>query len=234
MNFNHVKPQKGSEIVMNAILQRITSNELQPGSKLPSVVDLAASFDVGRSTIREALSALKAMGLIEIRHGGGTFVSKELPTSPPNAPHHLFEATESLQEVLEVRRSIEAGCVALAAKRRNEEDLIAFESIISNMKDILSDEQKGEQADVDFHLQIAKASHNKLFVQMMESITQRMQESMGQSRALWFYGELASAERLLQEHTDIYFAIKNQDIALAEKLMHLHLHKVDAVLQQFL
>jgi GntR family transcriptional repressor for pyruvate dehydrogenase complex len=57
---------------------------------------------------------------------------------------------------------------------------------------------------------------------------------MGQSRALWFYGELASAERLLQEHTDIYLAIKNQDVALAEKLMHLHLHKVDAVLQQFL
>lgn len=233
--FTNVKPQKGSDLVMEAIRQRILSNELKPGDRLPSVVELASSFQLGRSTIREALSALKAMGWLDIRHGGGTFVRKELPgTEQPSSVQPLFEGADSLKEVLEVRKYIEVGCVALAARNRTEADLSAMERTIALMKVVLSDERQGEQADVDFHLQIAAASHNKLFFQIMESLTHRLQESMGKSRALWFYGELASAERLLQEHTDIYQAIMNKDEALAEKLMLLHLQKVDAVLNQAL
>lgn len=233
--FTNVKPQKGSDLVMEAILQRIESNDLKPGDRLPSVVELANSFQLGRSTIREALSALKAMGWLDIRHGGGTFVSKELPKADQaGGAQPLFEGTDSLKEVLEVRKYIEVGCVVLAARNRTDSDLAVMERTIGLMRDVLADETLGEQADVDFHLQIAAASHNKLFLQIMESLTQRLQESMGKSRALWFYGELASAERLLQEHTAIFEAIRDQDEAMAEKRLLLHLQKVDTVLQQVL
>lgn len=231
--FTHVKPTKGSDLVMEAIRQRIESNELKPGDRLPSVVELAISFQLGRSTIREALSALKAMGWLDIRHGGGTFVSKTLPNAVPvSGAQPLFEGAETLKEVLEVRKYIEVGCAALAARNRTEEDMAAMERTIAVMREVLADETRGEQADVDFHLQIAAASHNKLLLQIMESLTHKLQENMGRSRALWFYGELASAERLLQEHTGIFQAIQDKNESLAEQRMLDHLQKVDTVLQQ--
>jgi GntR family transcriptional repressor for pyruvate dehydrogenase complex len=98
---------------MHQIKQQILAGGYAPAAKLPTVVELAASFEVGRSTIRDALSALKAMGWVDIRHGGGTFVSKILPNEIGKAHGGLFYKTESFQEVLEVRKFIEVGCATL-------------------------------------------------------------------------------------------------------------------------
>ncbi|OGX68399.1 MAG: GntR family transcriptional regulator [Paenibacillus sp. RIFOXYA1_FULL_44_5] len=234
MSFNQIKPQKGSEIVMQQLKQQIISGVYPPGSRLPSVVEFAAGFEVGRSTVREALSALKAMGWIDIRHGGGTFVCKELPNEEAAESFDLFDKTESFQEVLEVRRFIESGCAALAAKRRTQEDLDEIKATLEHMQDVLGNEQLGEQADVQFHLLIAQASHNTLLIQMMESLTHRLQESMKDSRRLWFYSERASAQRLLQEHQSIYEAIADKNEALASERTIEHISKVDAVLQRLL
>src|SRR4051794_23580344 len=109
MKFQYVQPQKGSEMVLEQIKERIISGDLPPGSRLSSVVDLAVNFGVGRSTIREALSALKAMGWIQIRQGGGTFVSTELPNDLNENESGtgfigLFHHAESIKEILEVRK----------------------------------------------------------------------------------------------------------------------------------
>ncbi|MNH97828.1 HTH-type transcriptional regulator LutR [compost metagenome] len=233
MVFQQVKPQKGSEIVMQHIKQQLISGAYLPGAKLPTVVELSASFQVGRSTIREALSALKAMGWVDIRHGGGTFVSKKLPTDEESdGSGGLFEQTESLQEVQEVRKYIEVGCASLAAARRTEEDLEQLKQILSHMEAALGNEEESEQADIRFHLHIAKASHNSLLIGMMESLTERLQESMKTSRRLWFFAERATAELLLQEHREIYEAIQAKNESLAAEKMMLHIHKVDAVVHK--
>jgi GntR family transcriptional repressor for pyruvate dehydrogenase complex len=231
MPYRQVKPQKGSEIVMQHLKQQIESGEYPPGTRLPTVVELAEGFEVGRSTVREALSALKAMGFVDIRHGGGTFVSKELPREAPGegAVAGLFYKAESLREVLEVRKFIETGCASLAALRRTDEDLRRLAETIEEMKQALSDEAIGEKADVRFHLQIAHASHNSLLVHMMESLTERLQDSMKVSRRLWFYSERATAERLFQEHTEIFDAIRKRDDRLAGETMMNHLRKVESV-----
>jgi GntR family transcriptional repressor for pyruvate dehydrogenase complex len=232
MSFTQVKPQKGSEIVLAHLKQQIISGEYPPGSRLPTVVDLSAGFNVGRSTIREALSGLKAMGWIEIRHGGGTFVSQKLPDEEtPTAD--LFTKTESLQEVLDVRTFIESGCASLAAKNHTDADIVELERILQHMASVLDDERLGEQADVAFHLQIAQATHNSLLIQMMESLSSRLQESMGDSRRLWFFSERASVDRLLHEHEGIYQAIRDRNEALASKRMTEHIAKVDSILRKF-
>ncbi|WP_248925242.1 FadR/GntR family transcriptional regulator [Paenibacillus hamazuiensis] len=233
MNFNRIKPKKGSEIVLEQIRTSIENGSLKPGDKLASVVELAGSFGVGRSTVREALSALKAMGWLDIQQGGGTYVSKELPRDKPASTGGLYQ-TEPFREVLEVRKFIEAGCASLAAKRRTESDLAGLENTLRTMADTLDDEAAGEQADIAFHLQIARAAHNSLLLQTMESLHQRLQDSMKESRRLWFYGERASAERLLAEHTAIYEAIRDGNEALAAERMAQHIDKVDAVLQKLL
>ncbi|WNR45711.1 FadR/GntR family transcriptional regulator [Paenibacillus roseipurpureus] len=230
-SFQSIKPQKGSDIVQEQLKQRIESGEYEPGYRLPSVVDLAAGFNVGRSTIREALSALKAMGWLDIRHGGGTFVSKVLPTETPLESGDFFHRKESIQEVLEIRKYIESGCAALAAKRRTKAELEHFEQTIARMHEVLEDEKASEEADLEFHLLIAKASHNSLFIQMMDSLTKRMQESMGDSRRLWFFSELASGQQLLEEHIGIYEAIRAQNETLASDRMMQHLLKVESVLE---
>jgi len=234
MSFNMVRPPKGSEIVQQHLLNRIVSGEYSPGSRLPTVADLASGYDVGRSTIREALSALKAMGYIDIKHGGGTFVSKQLPTDNDPNKNVLSPSMDSLREVIEARKYIESGCSALAAERRTEEDLEALDEIIQLMINSVDDETQSEVADAAFHLQIAKASHNLLMIQLMESLNQRMSESIGESRKLWFYSERASAERLLAEHLLIYEAIKTKDAVLASNTMLQHLSKVEQVIKKHL
>lgn len=228
MTFQQIRPQKGSEIVLQQIKMQIETGTYAPGSKLPTVVELAASFQVGRSTIREALSGLKAIGWVDIRHGGGTFVTNPLPIDSSS----LFDQGQTLQEVQEVRRFIEAGCASLAASRRTEENLTALRQILSTMEASLENEEESEQADIRFHLEIAKASHNSLMIGMMESLTERLQQSMKASRRLWFFAERASAEKLLQEHRDIVDAIETKDEQLAAEKMSQHIHKVDQVIQK--
>jgi GntR family transcriptional regulator, transcriptional repressor for pyruvate dehydrogenase complex len=228
MTFQQIRPQKGSEIVLQQIKMQIETGTYAPGSKLPTVVELAASFQVGRSTIREALSGLKAIGWVDIRHGGGTFVTNPLPIDSSS----LFDQGQTLQEVQEVRRFIEAGCASLAASRRTEENLTALRQILSTMEASLENEEESEQADIRFHLEIANASQNSLMIGMMESLTERLQQSMKASRRLWFFAERASAEKLLQEHRDIVDAIETKDEQLAAEKMSQHIHKVDQVIQK--
>ncbi|MCY9666620.1 FadR family transcriptional regulator [Paenibacillus alginolyticus] len=228
MTFQQIRPQKGSEIVLQQIKMQIETGTYAPGSKLPTVVELAANFQVGRSTVREALSGLKAMGWVDIRHGGGTFVTNPLPIDSSS----LFDQGQTLQEVQEVRRFIEAGCASLAASRRTEENLTALRQILNTMEASFENEEESEQADIRFHLEIAKASHNSLLIGMMESLTERLQLSMKASRRLWFFAERASAEKLFQEHRDIVDAIEMKDEQLAAEKMSQHIHKVDQVIQK--
>ncbi|WP_235941442.1 FadR/GntR family transcriptional regulator [Paenibacillus puerhi] len=233
MTFKPVRPQKGSDMVLHHLSEQIRSGYYPLGSKLPTVVDLAAGYEVGRSTVREALSGLKAMGLVDIRHGGGTFVCEALPPAPGEQDAaDFFRPIESLKEVLEVRKYIESGCAELAARRRTDTDLSAIESVLDRMRHTLGDEKQAEEADVDFHVRIAEASHNTLLLQMMLSLTQRLQENMSDSRRLWFFAERSSVELLLAEHTAIYEAIRDRNGALAGERMASHIGKVDRIVQK--
>ena len=228
-----IEARKGHEIVASHILEQIGNGELQPGQKLPSVVDLAAAYGVGRSTIREAISALKAMGWLDVRHGGGTFVCAELPGRASSGASDLFRDAESVLELLEVRKALETEAAALAAERRTEADLERMQGILLRMEQVLVDEDtsEGEQADVQFHTAIATASGNSLLLQLMDSLSLRLSESIRRTRELWFYEEKATAERLLEEHRSIYKAIEGRDKTAAAALIAAHLAKVENVLK---
>jgi len=229
------RPVKSYEWVMNELKLRLDRGEMRAGDRLPSVEELAKTYGVGRSTVREALSALKAMGLIDIRQGGGTFV-KDPPAAPPH-PSHLhpdswIERSENLRHLLEVRRLLETGSAALAARQRTEDDLRALSETLSGMRNNLHDEAYGEQADVRFHLQIAAATHNPVLIELMQSLSRKLHDSMRDMRALWFYAERSSAERLLKEHTAIYEAVAARDGEKAAARMEAHIMKVEQVLAE--
>lgn len=227
------KPLKSYEWVSRDLGDRILAGDLKPGDKLPSVVDLAAQYNVGRSTIREALSALKARGLLDIRQGGGTFVlAPPESQDEPAAREDWLDRADSLLQLLEVRKVLETGCASLAAKHRSADDLAAMQATLARMEEQLDDEAFGEQADVQLHEQIARSTQNPMLVELMKSLSQRLHESMRDTRTLWFYGEQQSARRLLEEHSGIIDAIRQQDAGQAASRMDAHLSKVEQVLRE--
>lgn len=233
MDNEFMNAPKSSDLLRNHILNQIKNGTLQPGQRLPSVVDLAVQYGVGRSTVREACSALKATGWLEIRQGGGTFVSKSLPAEK-SSMDQLIDHAADLNEILEVRKFIESGCASLASQRRNLKDLRAMEETLRLMSECMDDEEKSERLDLMFHMQIAHASHNALLLKMMDTLHQQLQSNMKDMRRIWFYGEASEVSQLYQEHLHIYEAIRDQDEAIAVNRMMIHLSKVEKVLKKLL
>ena len=229
--YKKIKPKKIYEEVADQLLNMIKKGELKPGDKISTVDQLSESFQVSKSAVREALSALRAMGLIDIRQGEGTFIkdiqSDMLAISSSAA---LFIRKEDLAHLLEVRRILEVGAAKAAAERRTEEDLQNILQSLEKMKNGVGNEELGEKADFDFHMAIAKASQNPMLVSLMNSVSGIMVETMRETRRLWLYGKEVTVERLYQDHVQIYEAILEQNPALAQQRILDHLESVEKVL----
>ncbi len=221
---------------MNDLQKQWITGQLTYGDKLASVEDLATRYGVGRSTIREALSALKVLGMVTIKQGGGTYVNAYELTAQQllGLGNHrsMSERIDALRHTLEVRRVLEKGCAWLAATHSTAEDLAILRQILLDMHTHLDQDAQSEQTDIKFHLYIAKATHNPILIELMESLSQKLHDSMRDSRALWFYAERSSAERLYLEHQDIFLAIEQKHPELAATRMEAHLAKVDHVLRE--
>ncbi|WP_314733420.1 FadR/GntR family transcriptional regulator [Anaerobacillus sp. CMMVII] len=224
-----VKPKKIYEIVAEQLTELILSGEVKPGDRLSSVQQLAEDFNVGRSAIREALSALKAMGYIEIRQGEGTFVKKvDFDVATQMMPQILQK--EDIRQLFEIRKFNETGAASLAAVNRTEEDLLELEGLLAEMKKAEGDGELGEKADIEFHMAIVKASKNDMLYRLMATISETMQESMREARQLFLYTNDEKMKQLYDEHFAIFLAIKNQDSRLAYDKMLEHIVGVEVEL----
>jgi GntR family transcriptional repressor for pyruvate dehydrogenase complex len=235
MEITRIATRKISEEIADQIKEQIVSGKLLPGNKLPSTRELSELFQVGRSTVREALSALKAMGLVEIHQGEGSYVRKFDPAEieMPQLDSLIMSRTTIL-ELLEARKSLEVSNAELAALKRTDDDLQAFENVLERMKDNLGDETEGEQADILFHLTLAKATHNSIIVRLLETISSQMELAIRETRRLQMYSNKSVSTQLWNEHQEIYEAIKASDPALAQEKMRQHLFHVERVLIRFL
>jgi GntR family transcriptional repressor for pyruvate dehydrogenase complex len=219
--------RKSYEIVAEELEKIIRGGIVQPGERLDSIENLAKQYRVGRSTIREALSQLKARGLVEIRHGGGTFVSESFRLSDSIEEVNIHDEKELFQ-LLQVRKLIEVGCIELAAKYRTEQDLLEMEHIIRIMEAAVGNEQMSQIYDVNFHMAIAKATQNPFLQSMMDSISTTMMHTIQETRKLWLYSESKSAQQLFGEHERMYKAIRAQNEQMAVEVMKKHLTKIES------
>ncbi|EOV9525396.1 FadR/GntR family transcriptional regulator [Bacillus cytotoxicus] len=218
------------EEVSEAILTMIKNGTLKPGDKLLPVHQLAEQFQVGRSAVREALSALRAMGLIEMKQGEGTYVKNFDSSSLTKSLNHtLLMKKEDILNLLEVRKVLEVGAVRAAAAKRTEDNLQNMRHWLDEMEKGIGDEKAGEKADFHFHMAIAEASHNKILLELMNHVSEMIAETIGESRRIILYGEQTTAERLLEEHQAIYEAVLGQDIDSAQQAMLNHLTNVEHI-----
>jgi GntR family transcriptional regulator, transcriptional repressor for pyruvate dehydrogenase complex len=233
LNYKRIKPRKIYEEVAEVLIDMIKSGQLKSGDKLDSVQQLAENFQVGRSAVREALSALRAMGLVEMHQGEGTYV-REFDSSMLSLPIYIaaLMKKDDVKQLLEVRRILEVGAVEAAASRRTDEQLKEIKTALDQMHSA-SDEELGEEADFRFHMAIAKASQNELLTGLMNNVSEMMVTTMRETRRLWLYSKKSTLDRLYQEHQNIYQAIEAKDGQKAQQLMLHHLHSVEEVLMKY-
>ena len=230
MKRKSTKSKKIYEQVAEHIKQMIEQGYLSPGDKLPPMSELAVQFGVSRATVREAFSSLVGMGLIDLRHGEGTFVQKidveTMITEPMNAA--LLLGWSDLSQLLEVRRLLETGIVGHACERATEEDLRRIADALAAIERAEEDQlEERVSADVQFHLAIAQASGNDVLINLMNTLSEGIRSFL---RIVW--SEEGEGQRLPDEHRALYDAIAAQDKERATRLLVLHLERTEGLLQQ--
>ncbi len=166
-----IKKETLSEKIIVEIKALIDSEQITPGSRLPSERDFAAMLGVSRPSLREALKALSILGIVVNKQGKGNFLSENndhWPTEPLSIFFSLKKG--ALIDIFEARKGIEMHAVALAAERRDLDDLKAMKAALKNMRQTLDDYDTFYHYDMMFHLAIAVATKNEIIIDLMEKI----------------------------------------------------------------
>lgn len=227
MDLKPIKTKKIYEEIIEQIRVLVVKGDLKPGDRLPSERDLAVRLNVSRASVREALSALEMMGLLEIRSGEGTYIKKiNLDSVVTPLTWVLSMEKDTILELLEVRKMLEGQTVTLAAKRATSDDLRELEGALKAMHDDVQTGQLGEEADLRFHYAVARASKNRILVRLMNAISDTMHQSLKASRVR-LYEEHATPEILYKEHVLILDAIQMKNDEQARQYMLEHLAGVE-------
>lgn len=223
MSFTPIKPKKISIQIADQIRTSILAGEFSPGDKLPPERELAEMFGVSRPSVREALNNLAASGLVESYQGGGTVV-KSLVESQSATPLSELIRTERERalDVVEVRKGMEAWTAFYAAQRALPEDLRRMEEVIAAMEASLTGTASAEDLDANFHILIAKSTHNIIWLHMMQSVFDAMKEFQ---QSVWRAVYLSEEDRrlLFTHHKAVFEAIRAHSPERARAAMLEHL-----------
>jgi GntR family transcriptional regulator, transcriptional repressor for pyruvate dehydrogenase complex len=197
----------------------IVQQGLKPGEKLPAERELMEQLRVGRSSLREAVKALRAVGAIDVVAGGGMYVGRG-GTSALAKPLSwaVFFNASSIRQAIEARRILETELAALAASRISDDELKELHAIIVRMERAGTDHDVYLAADVDFHLALARAAHNDILYYALEML-QHVVRAWIRRILRRKDGEPVS----LEEHRAVYDAISRRSPDDARFAMRAHI-----------
>ena len=211
------------EIVEN-LASSIRAGDLQPGEKLPTEAEIMVRFDVSRTVVRESLSKLQASGLVETRHGIGTFVLPPQEASNFRITAEDFATVADVISVLELRISLETEAAGLAAQRRTPENLKVMESALHAFQDSINLDSDAVPPDFQFHMEVARSTGNRHFADLMTYLgTMIIPRTRVNTVHRAPEGRLNYLQRVHSEHESIYNAIRDQDTEAARAAMRTHL-----------
>jgi DNA-binding FadR family transcriptional regulator len=221
----HAKKHRNlAQAVVEHLTESIRGGRLQPGDKLPPESEVMQQQGVSRSVVREAISRLQAAGLVETRHGIGTFV---LPPPPPAMGIIDPAAVVTVRDVLallELRISFETEAAGLAAARRTPEQLAGLRAALADFEQAA---RRGEDTvvfDLKFHLAVAQASGNPYFHSILQYLgTNSVPRGRVGVARMTQMDPTTYVERVNREHEQIVDAIARGDVESARAAMRLHL-----------
>jgi len=216
-----------SDIYAQLVAQLI-NGAWSEGQRIPPERELGVQLGVGRTSLREALKALEIMGMIETRLGDGTYVCNRSEfLSRPLLWAIMGSDSSDPGELIEARRFIESELVSLAASRATTEDVRAIGDCMDEMELHLTDPVAFQEADINFHLSIAKAAHNRILQNALHLTRNLMQQWIGKALT----GEGVSAVAL-EQHKQIFLAIAKGNADRARAAMCAHLDAMGRYLLQ--
>ena len=227
MKFREITPVRLYESVIEQIMNLIKNNKLKPGDKLPPERELAEKLSISRGSLREAFRVLESRGLIKSKPGGGRYI-REIRKNGHNSTENIILSLEksSILELLEAREMFEVKIAKIAAQRATPEDIKSIEKALNKMNEEegLKNDKKTE-SDTEFHLAIAGASHNFVFVNIIKLHLDLLKETRGKTWKM-----PGRREKQREEHQAILQAIKERDSKKAGEAMLKHLRNVREVL----
>ena len=214
------------EQVLEELKRLIEDGTLKPGDQLPSERELSERFGVSRSTIREAIQLLAALGLLEVQHGLGTFVrgsASDVEWLRNTWRDWTMHNSDQIRELLEVRRGIESLAAELAAIHRDAASLTAMAEAIEQMRRArgTQDAPAFVEADMLFHGALSAASGNKTLARLADAIGKQL---VRERAATWDID--GRPKRSLAEHTAIYEAVKRGHVTDARAAVIAHLTSI--------
>jgi GntR family transcriptional repressor for pyruvate dehydrogenase complex len=210
-----------SDKVAEMMLETILSRRLDVGDRLPSERELGEQFGVSRTVVREAVRALVAKGVIEVRSGSGLRVAA-VDAAAVSESMSLFLRGGGIdfEKVHEVRLLLEMHIASLAAERATEDDVGRLREVHARMEREAGDVEAAARDDLEFHRLIALATHNELYLILMDSIGSSLidirRENLGSG----------SAPATLEQHAEVLDRIADHDADGARKAMASHLESV--------
>jgi GntR family transcriptional repressor for pyruvate dehydrogenase complex len=222
-----VKVPRVYMVIVDQIRKLIENGVLTPGDKLPTERVLAEELGVSRSSMREALTALEVMGIIDSKPGSGNYVARA-PVSELAAHEYAGLIAEGgTNEIVELRSVFEPGIAELAAERRTREDLRAMNSCLTKMEKRIKAGEDSWEPDWGFHRAVAAACQNPMILAVCDLLTQRMSGLLWQvMRDRNLATDSERPTRYLQDHHGIHDAIRRHDAVGAGELMKTHLARI--------
>ncbi|ROP58528.1 GntR family transcriptional repressor for pyruvate dehydrogenase complex [Curtobacterium sp. PhB130] len=210
--------------VARQLVALLTAGDLAPGSRLPSERVLAERLGVGRSAVREALAALEILGIVQIRPGSGTYLrggtSDLLPTT---LSWGLMLASNRTRELLEIRSSLERTAAILAVQRASDEELDALGATLDQQAAALDDPPVFIEADVRFHILLARAGDNDVLADLLQSLRSMLSVWVGRRVTT-----REATEAAYREHREVYDAMRARDVAATQRAMDAHMATASA------
>jgi GntR family transcriptional repressor for pyruvate dehydrogenase complex len=168
-----------SDDIVQQIISLISSGELKAGQRLPPERDLCIRFGAGRSSLREALRCLSIMGVLSARVGEGTSVamdgSKFLETV---LQWRMSTEQDDIEDLMEVRIALESVSSASAARKGDEASFKKLRNLVAKMEEVVDDPKRFAALDFEFHLELARASNNKLILDLISLIRSQLERGV--------------------------------------------------------
>jgi len=226
MEFREIAPVRLYESAIEQIMELIKNNELKPGDKLSPERELAEKLSISRGSLREAFRVLESRGFIKSKPGGGRYIREIRKNGYSNTENIILSLEKSsILELLEAREMFEVEIVELAAQRATTEDIELIEKALDKTnKEEISNGKKTE-SDTEFHLAIARASRNFVFVNIMQLHLDLLKETREKT-----WGIPGRREEQQEEHQSIFQAIKEHNGKKATEAMLKHLRNIREIM----
>jgi len=232
--FKKIPTRKISDEIVDQFIDLIERGILKPGDQLPPEREMAKELGISRLPLREALKALQTMGFIDIQNRRKILIQPITKSALQDPLSVMLEGNiQKVFELLEIRKALESWAATRATEMADEKDIEELGRIIARMKSDFKEGVLGDKADADFHLAISRATHNTILTHLMVTWYRLLWDCQKVSRERLFSKE-KNRKLLLNQHIEIFEAIKNREKENAGEAAQRHILFVEEELKKYL